>query len=290
MGKKQYLYQISIDALEITYTTTDEMKEYLSSGSKEYHFGENEELWLERIEPRYYQNEFQICCKDWDEVNGWFDRNVGYMRFGSFNKNRQNVYVTFENEALYSWLLPTRYYIESVLNLEFLQISKLDIAVDFNFNIERHLIRQYKDESYDLIINGRLVNNKEVYGVGFLSYWNPRHRIFANPQMVVANDKRNLTMKTYNKQKEIKQESKKHYIQEKTGFHAVMYRVELSAKNHKILKKTLDALHINDEYLYVNLDNETVLQTVFQHLLNRVIRLRKNRKSLNIISEAIKDL
>ena len=290
MGKKQYLYQISIDALEITYTTTDEMKEYLSSDKNEYRFGENKELWLKRTASRYYKNEFVIWCKDWNESLEEFDRIVGYMRFGSFNKNRQNVYVTFENEALYSWLLPTRYYIESVLNLEFLQISKLDIAVDFNFNIERHLIRQYKDESYDLIINGRLANNKEVYGVGFLSYWNPRHRIFANPQMVVANDKRNLTMKTYNKQKEIKQESKKHYIQEKTGFHAVMYRVELSAKNHKILKKTLDALHINDEYLYVNLDNETVLQTVFQHLLDRVIRLRKNRKSLNIISEAIKDL
>ena len=31
MSKKEYLYQVSIDALEITYTTTDEMKEYLSS-------------------------------------------------------------------------------------------------------------------------------------------------------------------------------------------------------------------------------------------------------------------
>ena len=290
MGKKQYLYQISIDTLELTYTTSDEMKEYLSSGNKVYRFGENNEIWLERTEPRYYKNEFVIWCQDWCESKGKFNRIVGYMRFGSFNKNRQNIYITYENEALYSWLVSARYYIEEVMNLEFLQISKLDIAADFNFNIERHLIRQYKDENYDLIINGRLADNKEVYGVGFLSYWNPRHRIFANPQMVAANDKSTLTMKTYNKQKEIQQESKKYYIQQKTGFHAAMYRVELSAKNHKVLKKTLDALNINDEYLYVNLDNETVLQAVFSHLLDRVIHLRKGRKPLNIISEAVKDL
>ena len=33
MRKKEYLYQVSIDCLEITYTTTDSMKEYLSAGN-----------------------------------------------------------------------------------------------------------------------------------------------------------------------------------------------------------------------------------------------------------------
>lgn len=290
MGKKEYLYQVSIDALEITYTATDEMKEYLSSDDTTYYFGENKEIILKRSDARYYKNEFVIWCKDWDESKGNFKRIVGYMRFGSFNKNRQNVYITFENEALYSWLVSARYYLEEALNLEFLQISKFDIAVDFNFNIEKHLIRQYKDDSYDLIINGRKADNKAVYGVGFLSWWNPRHRIFANPQMLVKNDKSTLTMKTYNKQKEIEQESNKYYIQEKTGFHSVMYRVEITCKNHKLLKKTLDALGVSDEFLYVHLDDEDILLTVFRHLLDRVIHLRKKRKPINILDEALKDL
>lgn len=275
MGKKQYLYQVSIDALEITYTTTDEMKEYLSSDDSTYYFGEKKEIILKRSDSRYYKNEFIIWCRDWDESRGHFKRIVGYMRFGSFNKNRQNVYITYENEALYSWLVSARYYMEEALNLEFLQISKFDIAVDFNFNIEKHLIRQYKDDSYDLIVNGRLADNKAVYGVGFLSWWNPRHRIFATPQMLVKNDKSTLTMKTYNKKKEIEQESGKYYIQEKTGFQSVMYRVEITCKNHKLLKKTLDALGISDEFLYIHLDDENVLLTVFSHLLDRVIHLRK---------------
>ena len=290
MGKRQYLYQVSIDALEITYTTTDEMKEYLSSDDTTYYFGENKEIILKRSDSRYYKNEFTIWCKDWNENRGNFKRIVGYMRFGSFNKNRQNVYITYENEALYSWLVSARYYLEEAMNLEFLQISKFDIAVDFNFNVEKHLIRQYKDDSYDLIINGRVADNKAVYGVGFLSWWNPRHRLFANPQMLVKNDNSTLTMKTYNKKKEIEQESGKYYIQEKTGFQSVMYRVEITCKNHKLLKKTLDALGISDEFLYVHLDDENVLLTVFSHLLDRVIHLRKNRKPINILDEALKGL
>lgn len=290
MSRKQYLYQVSIDALEITYTTTDEMKEYLSSDATTYYFGENKEIMLERTDSRYYKNEFIIWCKDWNEGRGEFKRIVGFMRFGSFNKNRQNVYITYENEALYSWLVSARYYVEMALNLKFLQISKFDIAVDFNFNVEKHLIRQYKDDSYDLIINGRVADNKAVYGVGFLSFWNPRHRVFANPQMLVKNDKSTLSMKTYNKKKEIEQESGKYYIQEKTGFHSVMYRVEITCKNHKLLKKTLDALGISDEFLYINLDNEDVLLGVFAHLMDRVIHLRKNRKPINILDEALKGL
>lgn len=290
MSRKQYLYQVSIDALEITYTTTDEMKEYLSSDDTTYYFGENKEIMLKRSDSRYYKNEFVIWCKDWNESRGEFKRIVGYIRFGSFNKHRQNVYITYENEALYSWLVSARYYIEMALNLNFLQISKFDIAVDFNFNVEKHLIRQYKDDSYDLIINGRKADNKAVYGVGFLSWWNPRHRLFANPQMIVKNDKSTLSMKTYNKKKEIEQESSKYYIQEKTGFHSVMYRVEITCKNHKLLKKTLDALGISDEFLYVRLDDEDVLLTVFSHLLDRVIHLRKNRKPINILDEALKGL
>lgn len=46
MSRKQYLYQVSIDALEITYTTTDEMREYLSSDDTTYYFGENKEIML----------------------------------------------------------------------------------------------------------------------------------------------------------------------------------------------------------------------------------------------------
>lgn len=38
MGKKQYLYQVSIDALEITYIMSDEMRNFLSSDDSTYYY------------------------------------------------------------------------------------------------------------------------------------------------------------------------------------------------------------------------------------------------------------
>ncbi len=290
MGKKNYLYQVAIDALEITYTTTDEVKNYFSSGDSTYRIQDGS-LWLQRSESRYYKNEFIIWCRDYNEERGEFNRIYGYLRFGSFNPNRQNVYITYENAVLYDdSMVGARFYVEQALNLEFKQISKIDIAVDFNFNVERHLIRQYKDTNYQLIVNGSIADDKCVYGVGFLSWWNPRNRLFANPQMLVKDDKSTLTMKTYNKKKEIEQESNKFYIQEKNGFQSVMYRIEITCKNHKKLAKTLTALEMSDEYLYTMLNDENTLIMVFKHLMDRVIRLRKGRKSYNILDEAISNL
>lgn len=289
MGRREYTYQVSIDKVEITYTATDTMKKYLSDKDV-YQFGEHNEIILRRSESRYYKNEFVIWCKDWNESEGHFKRILGYLYFGSFNRNRQNIYITYENSALYSWILSSRYYVEEILQLDFIQISKFDICIDFNFNIEKHLIRQYKDPSYELIVNGKVANDKAVYGIGFLSYWNPRHRIFANPEMIAKNGQSTLTMKTYNKKKEIEQESGKYYILTKTGFHSVLYRVEMACKNHKVLKKTLDSLQMSDLDLYTNFENEEILIKVFMHLLDRVIHLRKKRKKLNLLEEAIKSI
>lgn len=288
-----YQYAINVDKLELTYTTSEDMKTFLDAiENKNTYFGENREIWLERTDPRMYKNNFTIWCKDWSEGRGIYKRILAYMRFGSYNKFRQNVYVSYENEALYSdMLLAARYYIEEVLNFEFKQVSKLDIAVDFNFNIQRKLIQLYKDTSYDLIINGQVADNDAVRNVGFLSWGNPRHRLYANPQMLVANSNKKLTFKNYDKAKEIKDSSPhKHYIQERNGFHTKMYRMEISCKDHKHLQKSLIPLGLSDTDLYVGLDNEDILIRLFSHLLDRVIRLRKGRKSFNILSEIIKEM
>ena len=290
MSKKEYLYQVSIDKLEITYTTNENVKEYLSTGNNLYSF-HNGNLWLQRDEPRYYQNEFIIWCKDWNDEKGYFNRILGYLRFGSFNPNRQNVYITYDNEALYEdWMINARYFIEESLNLEFRHISKIDIALDFNFNIERHLIRKYKDTDFELIVNGIKANDKAVHGVGFLSWFNPRHRLYANPQMLIKDSDSTLTMKTYNKTKEIEQESGKFYIQQKAGFNTTMYRIEITCKNHKKLAKTLSALGMSDLDLYTHLDDEDTLIKIFKHLMDRIIRLRAKRKSYNLLDLTIKDL
>ncbi len=286
MANRQYNYAVCIDALEITYTATEEQKDFLSTIEKKLHIGEdNTSLWIERVESRHYRDEFIVKCKD---ENAY--RIVGYLRSGSFNPNRQLVYLTFENSALYSWILYARYYIESALGLEFYRISKIDIAVDFDFNIQKRLIALLKSTSYDIIVNGRIANRKSVKGLNIHAYDISLSRMFANPELTVSNDDSTLSMKTYNKRKEIEAGSRKSYITECTGFNGTHYRVEVACKNYKRLSPTLKALGRDDKFLYTHLDNDETLKALFCDILNRLIYLRKGRKLLNIIDVVLNDL
>lgn len=291
MANRQYNYAVCIDALEITYTATDAQKDFLNSIQKKLYVGEDSKsLWVERIESRHYRDEFIIKCVDVD--NNGYDtvKVVGYLRSGSFNPNRQKVYLTFENAALYSWILQTRFYVESALGLAFHRISKIDIAVDFDFNIQKRLITLLKSTPHDIIVNGRVANRKSVKGLNVHAYDINLDRMFAHPELTVSNDDSTLSMKTYNKRKEIENESGKSYITECTGFTGTHYRIEITCKNYKRLLPSLKALGIDDTYLYIHLDNDETLKTLFCDILNRLIYLRKGRKQLNIIDEVLNGL
>ncbi|WP_289198237.1 hypothetical protein [Bacteroides acidifaciens] len=291
MANRQYNYAVCIDALEITYTATDAQKDFLNSIQKKLYVGEDSKsLWVERIESRHYRDEFIIKCADVD--NNGYDtvKVVGYLRSGSFNPNRQKVYLTFENAALYSWILQTRFYVESALGLAFHRISKIDIAVDFDFNIQKRLITLLKSTPHDIIVNGRVANRKSVKGLNVHAYDINLDRMFAHPELTVSNDDSTLSMKTYNKRKEIENESGKSYITECTGFTGTHYRFEVTCKNYKRLFPSLKALGIDDTYFYIHLDNDETLKALFCDLLNRLIYLRKGRKQINIIDEILNGL
>ncbi|MCM1293311.1 MAG: hypothetical protein NC230_07020 [Bacteroides sp.] len=286
MANRQYNYAVNIDALEITYTATDTQKNFLSTIEKKLYVGEDKtSLWIERVESRHYRDEFIMKCQDVDSV-----RVVGYLRSGSYNPNRQMVYLTFENAALYSWILNARFYVESALGLEFHRISKIDIAVDFDFNIQKRLISLLKKTPLDIIKNGRIADRKSVKGLNVHAYDVNLNRLFADPELTVNNDDSTLTMKTYNKRKEIEKASGKIYITESTGFIRTHYRVEVAVKNYKRLLPSLKALGIDDTFLYTHLDNDDTLKALFSDILNRLIYLRKGRKRRNIIDEVVNGL
>lgn len=291
MAIRQYNYAVCIDALEITYTATDLQKDFLNSVQKKLYIGEDSRsLWVERIESRHYRDEFIIKCADIDDKGYDTVKVVGYLRSGSYNPNRQMVYLSFENAALYSWILQARFYVESALGLEFHRISKIDIAVDFDFNVQKRLIALLKSTPHDIIVNGRVANRKAVKGLNVHSYDVNIDRLFAHPEVTVSNDDSTLQMKTYNKCKEIENESGKSYITECTGFHGTHYRIEVTCKNYKRLFPSLKALGIDDTHLYVHLDNDDTLKALFCDILNRLIYLRKGRKQLNIIDEVLNGL
>lgn len=275
--------RINLDRLELTYTASDEVRTYLSD--KNVQMYEFESVTLIREQSRLYENEFSIIMQDNDEELGAFDSCIGHLHFGSPNPNRQHVYIVYENQALYNAKsVAKRYCLEDALGLEFRQVSKIDIAIDFNFCIIRRFYQLYKNSEYDLIINGKKIVgvDQKVADVLHIAGNTSRKRPMANPMPVVKNSGGSLSLRLYNKTREIDEESHKDYIIDAVGF-ARVYRFEVSCGNHKTLKPSLNKLGMSEADLYTGLQDESTLSRLFNALLDRLIRIQKGRRSYSLM-------
>lgn len=286
---KNYKGVISLDRLELTYESNESLKLVLSDTEEsEFVFGQ---LRLVREQSRLYSHEFLILGSDYDEEHGETERSIGSLYFGSPNPNRQYIYLLFENAALYDdYLLASRFYVESVLGLEFLRVSKIDIAADFNFNVVNRFYRLFKNPDYDLIINGKKVADirTNIPEVLHIAGNTNRKRPFAHHMPVVKNANGNMLMRTYDKSKEIEEESGKEYIREKAGFNR-LYRLEVSLGSHKVVKKVLDSLAMTDEKLYALLGHESMLIDFLVSALNKLVRASRRRRSYGILDVILPD-
>ena len=133
-------YRFRIDRLEVSYTASEDVLESLSELA-EGCFGEEyqDNVKLVRVDSRNYKNEFEVYTIS---ETGW--QAYGLLQFGSPNPHRQYVYLSVLNERLYDGGLHLLTYIESVFHLSFLRVSKLDIALDANWNLVRSFCRSLK--------------------------------------------------------------------------------------------------------------------------------------------------
>lgn len=278
-----YNFCINLDRLELTYDKNEPLQTMLSDTSKnEFEF---DSLRLVREQCKYYSNEFSIWGYDYDEQLGIVERRIGYLHFGSPNPNRPYIYILYDNAALYDdYLLASRFYVQDALGLEFLRVSKIDIAVDFNFNIINRFYRIFKSKDYSVILNGKKHDDTKPTDTEVLhiAEGTTRFRPFAHHSPVFKNKQETMQMKAYDKDKEIDTESHKEYIREKAGFKR-LYRMEVSFGCHKVVKKMLDKLAMTDEELYVRLQHEKTLIDLFLAGLNSLIRVTRKRKSMSIL-------
>lgn len=282
---------IHIDQLEIAYSATDEVKAFFAT-IEEGRSCRIKDVLLVRKKPYKYYFEFCVYLIGHTCDGGRDEKLIGALWFQCPNRFRQDVYLRFDNEALYdSELLSSRFHIESVLKLQFKYVSKIDIAMDFNFNIQRYLMKAYKDMDYELIVNSTLANDAKVSNVGGYASNNPRLCPFKKHELIISNKGKNLTMKCYDKAKEISENSRrKEYINKSNGFSGhTTYRVEVSCKNHKMLYKSLSSLEYSDYDLYTQLEKKELLYNIFNHVMHRLIRLRKKggRKSIGLLDLAL---
>ena len=162
---------------------------------------------------------------------------LGTFTFNNSNKYCGKCFFEFDNKALYSvagYNFGKKYnhlinidYIEQQLHLTKNNITNIEIACDVNFNVIhviQSLIKNYKD--YTLYINGNIIKDEarkiENYGEYFTRSRKKRERY---PTIYLSQKKEDSpTLKIYNKQVEIQEESAKTYIQTWNENNSTMYR------------------------------------------------------------------
>ena len=280
---KTLKYNISLDKLEITYQGKQEVRDALAAIKESMVINE---ITVVRVEmPKHYQYEFLLFGKDYTDERGEFERPIGVLYFGSVNQNRPHIYINYHNAVLYDeFMLATRFYVEEALGLEYLRVSKIDIALDLNRNIVSRFYRLYRDEAYSLVILNKKYKGidesvKEVLHIST----GTRKRPFKNRSFFIENKDKSLGLRCYNKSEELT-ESEKDYIPNVSG-KLPMYRLEVSLANYKNIAKTLALLDVcNAEELYSKLQTEDFLFSLFLATLNRLIRVvGKGRRRFNLL-------
>lgn len=284
-----YSFTINVDRLELTYEKNEPLQTMLSDNTiNEFEF---DSLRLIRENSRMYSHEFIVYGSDYDEKLGVIERPLGHLHFGSPNPNRPYIYLVYDNAALYSdYLLASRFYVEEALGLEFLRVSKCDVAVDFNFNVVNRFYRLFKNPDYDLIVNGEKVKDMKsvVRDVLHVAGDTTRHRPFAHHTPIIKNADSSMLVRAYDKGKEIDAESGKEYIREKAGFKR-LYRIEVSLGCHRVIKKVLERLDLTEENLYALLQDEKTLIAFFRVALNSLVRVSRKRKSMSVLEPMLFD-
>lgn len=174
---------------------------------------------------------------------------LGKFEFNNSAKYNGKCFFVFDNKALYSVAnvyngekynyLTSIDYIEQHLNLTKNNITTVEIAMDMNFNIVNTIQKLIKDfQNYTMYVNGNIINDEsrkiENYGEYFQRSRKKRERY---PTIYLTQSKENSpSIKMYNKQVEINEESGKEYIKQWNDMHGTMYRCEITVKNEDFKK------------------------------------------------------
>lgn len=171
-------------------------------------------------------------------------------------------------------------YIESMLGLCFNNITRLDIATDYEKNISKRLIKALRDKSLVPVINGTAVTerNKILEDVMYIGVGDCRR--VRETSLMVGQKKNNIKLCTYNKKREIENSSHKEYILDANGYPPHLHRMEVRIKSDA-LKGYINKVGYDPDMF----TDEAWLWRTFLHFSNRVLRFQsaKGRKVYDVL-------
>ena len=273
---------IQIDALTICYEV---VHPYYYEQLSTLDFGEcldMDEFRLYRTEGRYFDNVYAIRL--W---NGTQDIEWGYLKFNLARGDEQNnthtsgnrkVWMSLNNETLYSNDFHCLTYIEQRLGLVFHNITSLDLCLDTSFSVSP-LIKAYAhNKNVTTILNGKRITDRDedrpelTYTTsGSLNKQGKYLTVNIKQRNAIKDKSKGITVLTYDKAAEISNASDKQYILEHYGKPARLYRTEVHL-NAEDIKNYVERRGI--QYTPLILFDEATLEDMFFHFLGSVIRFQ----------------
>ena len=280
---------IQLDALTICYEV---VHPYYYEQLSTLDYGEcldMGEFRLYRTEGRYYDNVYAI--KLW---NGTRDIEWGALKFNLARGDEQSnthtngyrkVWLSLNNETLYTddWHFLT--YIEQRLGLVFHNVTSLDPCLDTPFSVSPLVKAYLHNKDVTTILNGKRIIDRDEDRPE-ISYTNSgslnkqdKYKTVNIKQRNAIKDKSNgITVQTYDKVAEISNASDKQYILEHYGNPTRLYRTEVHL-NADDIKNYVERRGI--QYTPLILFDEATLEDMFFHFLGSVIRFQSSKMDVS---------
>lgn len=219
---------------------------------------------------------------------------LGKFIFNDSKKCEGLCFFEFENKALYSFLtchflphqqmikvnlIPLIIEIAADLQLQFHNITTLEVALDANFNITAKISKMIRDyESFDMFVNGKRISNPKRKIDNFKKIYScSRVRLMNSPTLYFEQAKTDApVMRIYNKTNEIEDnDNEKDYIKQWNDFgNDDIHRVEIRVKSQTI-KEFLATLQTGTLDNTLNLlTDPAFLYAVWNAYCNRLLRFR----------------
>ena len=273
---------IQIDALTICYEV---VHPYYYEQLSNLDYGECLDMYefrLYRTDGRYFDNVYAIRL--W---NGTRDIEWGYLKFnlarGDEHSNThtsglRKVWMSLNNETLYTDDFHFRTYIEQRLGLEFHNVTSLDLCLDTPFSISPLIKAYLHKKDVTTILNGKRIIDRDEDRAeisyttsGSLNKQDKYKTVNIKQRNAIKDKTKGVTVQTYDKAAEISNASDKQYILEHYGNPNRLYRTEVHL-NAEDIKTYVERRGI--EYTPLLLSDEATLEDMFFHFLGSVIRFQ----------------
>ena len=273
---------IQIDALTICYEV---VHPYYYEQLSTLDFGEcldMNEFRLYRTEGRYFDNVYVIRLD-----NGIRDIEWGYLKFNLARGDEQSnthtnglrkIWMSLNNETLYTDDFHFLTYIEQRLGLEFHNVTSLDLCLDTPFAVSP-LIKTYAhNKDVTTILNGKRITNRDedrpelTYTTsGSLNKQGKYLTVNIKQRNAIKDKTKGITVLIYDKAAEISNASDKQYILDYYDNPKKLYRCEVHL-NSEDIKNYVERIGI--QYTPLILFDEATLEDMFFHFLSSVIRFQ----------------